>query len=199
MSLKALTWAFGQDVGDPYAKLILLALADHHNESYDLCCPRKALLAKAANCDARTVIRKIKLLVEGGWISCEERYEKGRQISNCYRLNMSKSDGDTESPPGDTADTPGGDTAVTGNEPEKRTGRKSAHMRASEGKQVARASQDDRAPRAERSRDGNCGDKPPGCVTDLIRRAARKPLAPRRYRASQEDMELYRQMAEGVG
>ena len=27
-----MTWAFGQRVGSPMAKLVLLALADHHND-----------------------------------------------------------------------------------------------------------------------------------------------------------------------
>ena len=33
MSVKAIGWAFEQKVDDPLAKLVLLALADHYNES----------------------------------------------------------------------------------------------------------------------------------------------------------------------
>ena len=32
MSVRAMTWAFGQCVGSPMAKLVLLALADHHSD-----------------------------------------------------------------------------------------------------------------------------------------------------------------------
>lgn len=117
MSLEAVAWALKQRVGDSTAKLILIGLADHHNASTELCCPRHALLAVAADCDERTVIRKLKVLEDGGWITLSHRFENGRQTSNSYVLKMAGNLGCrvVTLPPAEGCQvvTLGGDTAVT--------------------------------------------------------------------------------------
>ena len=43
MSLRAMAWAVGQDVGNPLRKLVLMVLADEHRDDTDLCCPGSRL------------------------------------------------------------------------------------------------------------------------------------------------------------
>lgn len=88
MSAKAVGWALEQNTGgDPGAKLVLIALADHHNKSTGRCFPSRALLAKEAMCSESTVDRKLALLQKLGFITVERRYRaNGSQTSNQYVL-----------------------------------------------------------------------------------------------------------------
>lgn len=98
MSIEAVAWALKQKLPKKQtAKLILIALANHHNESTGECYPAKRKLMDAGCCDRRTVERNVKWLEDNGWIKRSARHAKkggkGRQTSNSYLINFSKSDG----------------------------------------------------------------------------------------------------------
>jgi hypothetical protein len=85
MSVKALTWAFEQPISAT-EKVVLLALADHANES-GLCWPSIAVLVQRAHVGERTVQRALQSLEDGGFIARERRQrENGSDTSNLYRL-----------------------------------------------------------------------------------------------------------------
>lgn len=85
MSIKAVGWAFDQQLGDPMAKLTLIALADHYNESSGDCWPSIERLMQYTEASRSTVIRKLKLLEERGFISRKKRYNN----TDLYRINFS--------------------------------------------------------------------------------------------------------------
>lgn len=85
MSIKAVGWAFDQKLGDPMAKLTLLALADHYNESSGDAWPSIDRLMEYTEASRSTVIRKLKLLEERGFISRKKRYNN----TDLYRINFS--------------------------------------------------------------------------------------------------------------
>ena len=72
MSIKAVAWAFEQSLdGDAVAKLVLLAICDRYNDEYNKAWPNIEWISRAADCSARTVIRKIKKLETSGYLSVE--------------------------------------------------------------------------------------------------------------------------------
>jgi DNA-binding HxlR family transcriptional regulator len=91
MSVKAIGWAFEQKVDDPLAKLVLLALADHFNESTGDAWPSIDRLVSVTEGSRSTVIRKLKKLEQVGFISREKRYNK----TDVYRIHFT---GVTETP-----------------------------------------------------------------------------------------------------
>ena len=91
MSVKAIGWAFEQKVDDPLAKLVLLALADHYNESTGDAWPSIDRLVTVTEGSRSTVIRKLKKLEQVGFISREKRYNK----TDVYRIHFT---GVTETP-----------------------------------------------------------------------------------------------------
>ena len=76
MSIRALAYAFDVKVGDPLAKLVLLAVADHINESTGDAWPSVDRLAAMTDSSRRTVIRKLGKLEEMGLIKRTKRYNK---------------------------------------------------------------------------------------------------------------------------
>ena len=84
MSVKAIGWAFEQKVDDPLAKLVLLALADHYNESTGDAWPSIDRLVAITEGSRSTVIRKLKKLEQVGFISREKRYNK----TDVYRIHF---------------------------------------------------------------------------------------------------------------
>lgn len=98
MSIEAVAWALKQSLPKKQtAKLILIALANHHNESTGECYPAKRKLREAGCCDKRTLERNMKWLEANGWLKRVTRHAgkggKGRQTSNSYLINFGKSDG----------------------------------------------------------------------------------------------------------
>ena len=91
MSVKAIGWAFEQKLDDPLAKLVLLALADHYNESTGDAWPSIDRLVTVTEGSRSTVIRKLKKLEQVGFISREKRYNK----TDVYRIHFT---GVTETP-----------------------------------------------------------------------------------------------------
>lgn len=89
MSHFATAWAFNQTGITSTAKLVLIFLADYHNNETGLCFPSRATLAEKCCCDERTVTRIIKDLVDAGLVIAETQFDRsGRQTSNIYKLNM---------------------------------------------------------------------------------------------------------------
>jgi len=91
MSVRAIGWAFEQKLDDPLAKLVLLALADHYNESTGDAWPSIDRLVTVTEGSRSTVIRKLKKLEQVGFISREKRYNK----TDVYRIHFT---GVTETP-----------------------------------------------------------------------------------------------------
>jgi len=89
MSHLATYWAIEQVGISPTAKLVLLILADYHNNETGLCFPSKAALAKKCCCDSRTVQRMIGELKAANLITADARKDSnGRQTSHQYLLNL---------------------------------------------------------------------------------------------------------------
>lgn len=143
MSIQAVSFVLDSDVPEVAAKMLLVCLANAHNNETGLCCPSVNRLAEESNMSRRSVQRWIKWLDENGFLEViEVTSESGRQQSNSYRLvgfhrgakltPLPRVGGDTVGTgEGDTADTLGGDTVGTPlKEPEEY--RKNEPERASE-------------------------------------------------------------------
>lgn len=68
MSHEATGWALGSTVGDSTRKLVLYGLANHAHKNGRHAYPGKRTLAEYAECDVKTVKRKLKQLREAGFI-----------------------------------------------------------------------------------------------------------------------------------
>ena len=94
MSVRAMTWAFGQRVGSPMAQLVLLALADHHKDETGADpFPAIRTIAAETEMNERSVRRHLETLETASLIAC---LAQGR--SKVYRLNLPPSQ-DRESDP----------------------------------------------------------------------------------------------------
>lgn len=125
MSIQAVSFVLDSDVPEVAAKMLLVCLANAHNNETGLCCPSINRLAEESNMSRRSVQRWIKWLDENGFIQViATATEAGRQQSNSYRLAglhrgakltpLPRVGGDTVGMgEGDTTDTLGGDTIVT--------------------------------------------------------------------------------------
>jgi len=74
MSIKAVSWAFDQQIDDPMAKLVLIAVADHINESTGNAWPSIERLEHMTSASRRTVQRKLKKLEEDGYLERQKRF-----------------------------------------------------------------------------------------------------------------------------
>ena len=100
MSVREMTWAFGQRVGSPMGKLVLLALADRHNDETGAdAFPMIGTIAAETEMNERSVRRHLEALEAAGLIACLAR-GRGR----VYRLG----------PPADTGRRVRWRTAATG-------------------------------------------------------------------------------------
>jgi Fe2+ or Zn2+ uptake regulation protein len=84
MSIKAVSWAFDQQIKDPLAKLVLIAVADHINESTGDAWPSVERLEQMTCASRSTVIRKLKLLETSGFLQRTKRFNK----TDLYSLNL---------------------------------------------------------------------------------------------------------------
>ena len=92
-----MTWAFGQRVGSPMTKLVLLSLADHHNDQTGADpFPAIETIAAETEMNERSVRRHLETLETAGLIA---RRARGR--GKAYRLSLPPKP-DTES----SAETP---------------------------------------------------------------------------------------------
>ena len=74
-------------IGDPMAKLVLIALADRANDDGE-CWPSIQTLAEQCECHRRTVERALAKLEDVGAIYRVNRYQEGRKQSNVYRITL---------------------------------------------------------------------------------------------------------------
>ena len=84
MSIKAVSWAFDQQIDDPMAKLVLIAVADHINESTGDAWPSVERLEQMTCASRSTVLRKLKMLETSGFLQRTKRYNK----TDVYSLNL---------------------------------------------------------------------------------------------------------------
>ena len=125
MSARAITWAFGQRVGSPMAKLVLLALADRHNDETGADpFPMIRTIAAETEMNERSVRRHLETLEAAGLIACRTR---GR--GKVYRLGLPPTpDGDSDSaqPPPDTLSSKPASVSVKADSMSMRPDRESA-------------------------------------------------------------------------
>ena len=93
MSVKAVKWAMFQAVGDAQSKLLLMTLAEHHNEKTGCCDPGQKRLSILCECDeeGRTVRRHLAKLESAGFLRKQKRGGNGdgRQ-SDEYELALDR-------------------------------------------------------------------------------------------------------------
>lgn len=73
---------------DPKQRYVLLAIADHVNRSGETATPSYQRLADMTGYSRPTVIKLVKGLASGGYITVEHRRRDGRQTSNGFAVNL---------------------------------------------------------------------------------------------------------------
>lgn len=86
MSIRAIAWAFEQDV-PPTSKLVLLKLADNANDE-GWCWPAQSTLARHTSLTRETVNRHISKLESAGLLTIKRRTQESVNLPNHYRLNL---------------------------------------------------------------------------------------------------------------
>lgn len=87
MSFRVMDWASKQKTGSPTRKLILLMLADRANDK-GYCWPSLKTIAEDCELKKDAVIRNIKKLEDGGFLTVIRREKDGVSLPNHYQLNM---------------------------------------------------------------------------------------------------------------
>jgi len=113
MSIKAVTWAFEQQLNDSVAKLVLIGIADRYNTELGYAYPAVRWLAKVADCSERTVQRKITFLDENGFISILRTHPKDGRTKGANKYSLPMLEGVTQCQ-GVTKSGVGGDTQGDG-------------------------------------------------------------------------------------
>lgn len=100
MSWPALGWASKQRPGRVADKMVLIALADRHNEEADMAYPSIAWLAEFSCLDRKTVVAALDRLERAGLIADSGiRYGKTKQVKG-YRLALNSPEkGDPKTEP----------------------------------------------------------------------------------------------------
>lgn len=86
VSIEAMAWAFKQQIPNPGAKLVLLALCDFADESWS-CFPGQETLSTKTSQSLSTVRRHLTWLEQHGYMSRSPRFVEGRRTSNRYILH----------------------------------------------------------------------------------------------------------------
>lgn len=89
MSVEALAWAFGQDLQDPCAKLVLVSLADEAIRSGLVIGLHQRVISDFVGTTRPTVARKLTLLREADLI--EQRWPEDNASSNLYLVKVKES------------------------------------------------------------------------------------------------------------
>lgn len=87
MSFQAMAWAVQQDL-PMREKMVLVMLANYASNERGDCYPSINALAKDCGAGKDTIIRAIKTLEEGGYLSINRRQQEGVNLPNTYTLNM---------------------------------------------------------------------------------------------------------------
>lgn len=99
MSVKAVTWALEQEIGDAIQHLLLVNLANYADQN-GYCFPGQELLAKRIGRSTDSVQRHLKKLEARGLISRERRStDAGFRTSDLYKLHIDVTVGTTPTPP----------------------------------------------------------------------------------------------------
>jgi hypothetical protein len=98
MSIQAMAWALDLCIPDPYAKLILISLANHADHLSGFCYPTMRTIAKEASCDRRTVLRKLPDLESAGHIRIIKRTKGKQRLAHDYQLLMPGCDPQSQPP-----------------------------------------------------------------------------------------------------
>lgn len=97
MSFQAMAWAVKQRIPSN-EKFILIMLSNYASNDDADCFPSIETLMRDTGFSKSTVQRSLKNLANEGYLSSHERWEKGRQLSNSYRLSISFGEGVTQTP-----------------------------------------------------------------------------------------------------
>lgn len=87
MSFQAMAWAVQQDL-PMREKMVLVMLANYASNERGDCYPSINALSKDCGAGKDTIIRAIKTLEEGGYLSINRRQQEGVNLPNTYTLNM---------------------------------------------------------------------------------------------------------------
>jgi hypothetical protein len=88
MSLRALTWAWEQELTNPSEKLVLLAIADHANDD-GMCWPSMSHVAERCLLSTRQIQRITEQLVHYGLVTRERRKRPDGTLGTyTYTLNI---------------------------------------------------------------------------------------------------------------
>jgi hypothetical protein len=122
MSIQAVAFVLDTHVPEVAAKMLMVSLANAHNQTTGLCCPSVARLAAESSMSRRSVQRWLKWLVAQSFIEVVEKADaSGRQQANEYRIvgfargakltpSIKGKGGSSVTLVGDTADALVGDT-----------------------------------------------------------------------------------------
>ena len=86
MSFRHMAWTMETKIGDPLAKLLLVALADRADKDTGQCWPSLARLCEDTEMSMATVTRRLHYLEEGGFIRRDQRDQK----STLYTLSLTE-------------------------------------------------------------------------------------------------------------
>jgi DNA-binding transcriptional MocR family regulator len=86
MSFRHMAWAMETKIGDPLAKLLLVALADRADKDTGQCWPSLARLCEDTEMSMATVTRRLHYLEEHRFIQREQRDQK----STLYTLSLTE-------------------------------------------------------------------------------------------------------------
>ena len=92
MSIWAVNWALNEQLPSPTSKLLLVALANFANDE-DEAWPHLETLESMVGVSKRTVLRGLRELCDGGWISRLQGFADGPRgglvkVNSVYRLNL---------------------------------------------------------------------------------------------------------------
>lgn len=87
MSVRASTWAWGQDTPTAGHKLVLLALADHAGEDFT-CFPSTGRLSEKTGLAVRTIRKYIDDLVAGGLVAKSDRVRRADGTLSVWRYRL---------------------------------------------------------------------------------------------------------------
>lgn len=85
MSAESTFWALKSKTGNPYSKMILLALANYSNHLHQ-CFPSAKTLAEDTEMSVRSVQKWLKELEKNGFMKIENQYQEKRQTTSLFTL-----------------------------------------------------------------------------------------------------------------
>jgi hypothetical protein len=107
VSVHVESWVWGQEVGDPNAKLVLVKIAQNASDEGDHAFPGVERISRETELGKRTVVRKIAYLIEHGWLAKERRAtELGYRKTNSYSFPRYQAEKGLSAKPASRAESP---------------------------------------------------------------------------------------------